>query len=124
MNSIEMPRLAGQIYAMPGMQTKLHFMANEKGRYRGFAANYTGDGFANMVFWVHAVDAQHFKKWVRRVQHSPQKLTMTTYNRLIKPTTNSKVQYFSAPAHNLFSKVIMKYMMPTSNSTMMNRDTK
>ncbi len=124
MNSIEMPQLAGQIYAMPGMRTKLHFMANEKGRYRGFAANYTGDGFANMVFWVQAVDKRHFRQWVRAAQRSPHKLTMAAYNQLIKPSKDSKVHYFSAPAHNLFNKVIMKYMMPASHSTMMSHNTK
>ncbi|MCK5819485.1 MAG: ubiquinol oxidase subunit II [Psychromonas sp.] len=124
MNSIEMPQLAGQIYAMPGMQTKLHFMANEIGHYRGFAANYTGDGFANMVFWVRADDKQEFNKWVKDKQHSPHKLTMAAYNELSKPSKNSKRQYFSLPEDNLFNKIIMKYKKPAPHLTMTSHNIK
>ncbi|MGC7986073.1 cytochrome ubiquinol oxidase subunit II, partial [Salmonella enterica] len=46
MNSFYIPALAGQIYAMPGMETKLHAVINEAGAYRGFSANYSGAGFS------------------------------------------------------------------------------
>lgn len=45
MTSFFIPALGGQIYAMAGMQTKLHLIANEIGQYRGIAANYNGRGF-------------------------------------------------------------------------------
>ena len=35
MNSFQIPQLAGQIYAMAGMKTKLHLIANAPGEYRG-----------------------------------------------------------------------------------------
>ena len=35
MNSFYIPALAGQIYAMPGMETKLHAVINQPGRVRG-----------------------------------------------------------------------------------------
>ena len=35
MNSFYVPALAGQIYAMPGMETKLHAVINKPGEYRG-----------------------------------------------------------------------------------------
>lgn len=44
MNSFYIPALAGQIYAMPGMETKLHAVINRPGEYEGFSANYSGDG--------------------------------------------------------------------------------
>ena len=50
MNSFYIPALAGQIYAMPGMETKLHAVANKAGTYRGFSANYSGAGFSGMHF--------------------------------------------------------------------------
>ena len=123
MNSLEIPQLAGQIYAMTGMQSKLHLMANEAGTYRGLSTNYSGDGFANMVFWVHAGTEQQFNQWVKSVQKSPRKLTIATYNQVAKPTTDSSAKYFSAPAKNLFNKIIMKYMMPPSKTPMMDHDT-
>ncbi len=37
MNSFFIPQLGGQIYAMAGMQTKLHLIANEAGQYKGIS---------------------------------------------------------------------------------------
>ncbi|KZX82750.1 cytochrome ubiquinol oxidase subunit II, partial [Alcanivorax sp. HI0013] len=42
MNSFFIPAMAGQIYAMAGMETKLHGVINEPGVYQGFSANYSG----------------------------------------------------------------------------------
>ncbi|KAA1337032.1 ubiquinol oxidase subunit II, partial [Escherichia coli] len=39
MNSFFIPQLGGQIYAMAGMQTKLHLIANSAGKYDGFSAS-------------------------------------------------------------------------------------
>jgi cytochrome o ubiquinol oxidase subunit 2 len=50
MNSFYIPALAGQIYAMPGMETKLHGIFNQTGNFVGFSANYSGAGFSNMRF--------------------------------------------------------------------------
>jgi cytochrome o ubiquinol oxidase subunit 2 len=38
MNSFFIPQLGGQIYAMAGMQTKLHLIGNEAGKYTVFPA--------------------------------------------------------------------------------------
>ena len=48
MNSFYAPALAGQIYAMPGMETKLHAVLNKPGNFTGFSANYSGAGFSGM----------------------------------------------------------------------------
>lgn len=53
MNSFYIPALAGQIYAMPGMETKLHAVINRPGVYKGFSANYSGAGFSGMHFAFH-----------------------------------------------------------------------
>lgn len=50
MNSFWLPRLSGQIYAMPGMSTELHLMADSGGTYDGASANISGSGFAGMAF--------------------------------------------------------------------------
>src|SRR3546814_10389443 len=47
MNSFFIPALAGQIYAMPGMETQLHAVINKPGDYTGFSANYSGAGFSD-----------------------------------------------------------------------------
>ena len=46
MNSFYIPALAGQIYAMPAMETQLHAIISHPGDYKGIAANYNGAGFS------------------------------------------------------------------------------
>ena len=64
MNSFYVPALAGQIYAMPGMETKLHAVMNQAGSSVGFSANYSGAGFSGMHFAFYSLAADDFDKWV------------------------------------------------------------
>lgn len=112
MNSIQIPQLAGQIYAMAGMQTKLNLIADAPGDYRGMAANFTGEGFSDMNFVVHAGTTDEFHQWVKTAQASPTKLTMAEYNKLVKPSEHNAVQLYSSAGKEIFEASIMKYMMP------------
>jgi hypothetical protein len=42
---------------------------------------------------------------------------MAAYNQLALPSENNPVQYFSAPADNLFNNIMMKYMMPMPSAS-------
>ena len=64
MNSFFVPQLGSQIYAMAGMTTHLHLMANRPGRYPGLSAQFSGDGFSDMTFDVDAVPPAQFAAWV------------------------------------------------------------
>ncbi|BBL20331.1 MULTISPECIES: ubiquinol oxidase subunit II [Acinetobacter] len=68
MNSFFIPQLAGQIYAMAGMQTHLNVLAEETGVYRGFSANYSGYGFSQMRFLAYSVTRPEFDQWVAAVK--------------------------------------------------------
>ncbi len=68
MNSFFVPALAGQIYSMPGMQTKLHAVINKPGEYEGFSANYSGANFSGMRFKFHGVDEAGFEQWLDKVK--------------------------------------------------------
>ncbi len=117
MNSLEIPQLAGQIYAMTGMRTKLNLIANQRGSFSGMSTNFSGDGFSGMRFIVKATSMTQFNDWVRKVQQSPKKLSMTEYTKLTKNSKNNPVQYFSSPAKHLLNKIIMKYMGPNMKMT-------
>lgn len=110
MNSLEIPQLAGQIYAMTGMRTTLYLNANTPGTYRGLSTNFSGNGFASMTFTVKATSRRQFDEWVKMTQQAPKKLTMAAYTNLVKPSENNPVEYFSSPTKNLFNIVLMKYM--------------
>ena len=68
MNSFFIPQLAGQIYAMAGMQTHLHISADEPGVFRGFSSNYSGYGFSQMRFKAHSVTDAEFAQWVETIK--------------------------------------------------------
>ncbi|GAB4221870.1 MAG: ubiquinol oxidase subunit II [Francisella sp.] len=113
MNSFFIPELAGQIYAMTGMTTQLHLIANKEGKYRGFSANYTGEGFAEMQFYAKVTTQDNFDKWVNEVKNSNQSLTWDYFwGNLVKDSINNKVTYYSHVDDNLFNDIVMYYMMP------------
>lgn len=118
MNSLEIPRLAGQIYAMTGMQTKLNIMATKEGVYRGLSTNFSGDGFSGMNFKVHVVSATNFDAWVKTASQSKDKLTWDAYHQLFLPSENDPVKYYSSVVHGLFSATIIKYMGPMPGMTL------
>ena len=119
MNSFQIPQLGGQIYAMPGMQTKLHLIANHMGDYAGFSASFSGTGFSDMKFTAKVTSAEDFDKWVKSVkQTSTHHLTKVLYNKELAPDSeNSKVQYFSSVDKAIYDNVMMKYMMPMPENT-------
>lgn len=110
MNSIEMPQLAGQIYSMPGMQTKLHFDAYKPGDFEGFSVNYSGDGFANMKFTIRVGSNADFDAWVKKAQASTDKLTIDRYNQLAAASTDTRVMLFASPDGNLYHYILDRYM--------------
>ncbi|MCL1125261.1 ubiquinol oxidase subunit II [Shewanella surugensis] len=112
MNSFFIPRLGGQIYAMSGMQTQLHLIANEKGTFRGLSANISGQGFSDMTFTATATSDKDFKDWVNSVRQSQLRLDKVQYNKLSNKSENHPIQYFSYVEPRLFEAVIEKYMMP------------
>lgn len=68
MNSFFIPQLAGQIYAMAGMQTHLNLAADNTGVFRGFSSNYSGYGFSQMYFKAHSVTQEQFDNWVETIK--------------------------------------------------------
>jgi cytochrome o ubiquinol oxidase subunit 2 len=112
MNSFFIPRLGSQIYAMAGMQTNLHLIANEAGTYDGISASYSGKGFSGMKFKATATqDRATFDQWVAKVKQSQSTMTdMDAYEKLAAPSEYNKVEYFSSVKPDLFKDVINKYM--------------
>lgn len=113
MNSFQIPQLAGQIYAMAGMRTQLHLMANEMGDFNGRSTNFSGDGFADMTFVARASSQDDFNKWVQSAKQSSNTLSVDAYKQLAAPSEDETVQYFSSVENNLFNEIIMSFMMPT-----------
>lgn len=112
MNSFWIPSLGGQIYAMPGMKTELHLIANEDGEFRGSSANISGEGFAGMHFIAKASSEGEFQKWVTSVKGSKNTLDFEEYQKLAAPSENNPVELYQLKDENLLHQIIMKYMAP------------
>ncbi|MGB2580156.1 MAG: ubiquinol oxidase subunit II [Minisyncoccia bacterium] len=114
MNSFWIPQLAGQIYAMAGMDTPLHMMASEKGDYAGVSANYSGFGFSGMKFIARASSQDEFDQWVRTVRVSPNTLGIDEYTKLAEKSRNNDISYYSSVHQGLYDKIIMKFIAPAN----------
>jgi len=112
MNSFWIPQLSGQIYAMTGMVTPLHIMANEPGIYSGKAAEINGQGYAGMTFVAKATSQSDFESWIAEVKGFPLQLNDHTYNELYQPSEDHPVTVYSNVDGDLFNKIVMKYMHP------------
>lgn len=111
MNSFFIPRLGTQIYAMPGMDSKLHLIASEEGTYRGRSYDFSGPGFSGMKFQAKAMSREGFQDWVAKIkQGSSPRLDTTAYQALTKPSENNPAQYFSDADPELFGTIMAKYM--------------
>ncbi|NHH99414.1 ubiquinol oxidase subunit II [Oceanimonas sp. MB9] len=111
MNSFFIPQLGSQIYSMAGMETQLHLIANEPGRYDGISANYSGEGFTGMKFDAIATpDEAGFEAWVDKVKAAGNTLDLSVYQQLAEPSENHPVEYFGDVSQGLFHDVVMKFM--------------
>ena len=106
MNSFYIPALAGQIYAMPGMQTSLNAVINHTGEFEGFSANYSGAGFSDMHFKFHGMTAENFDKWVQATKASTDKLDRPNYLVLEKPSQREPVRHYGTVDADIYHAIL------------------
>jgi cytochrome o ubiquinol oxidase subunit 2 len=106
MNSFFIPALAGQVYAMAGMETKLHAVINKVGVYEGFSANYSGAGFSGMRFKFHGLTHDDFERWVQQAKAEGRTLTREDYLKLEKPSERDPVQRWASVADGLYDAIL------------------
>jgi cytochrome o ubiquinol oxidase subunit 2 len=110
MTSFFIPQLGSQIYAMAGMQTRLHLLADQPGTYAGHNQQISGRGYSDMHFKANAVSREEFQAWVQKIRQSPEKLDLDRYEKLAKPSAGyHPVTYFSAVEPDLFVYILRKF---------------
>ncbi|HSW96374.1 MAG TPA: COX aromatic rich motif-containing protein [Candidatus Saccharimonadales bacterium] len=119
MNSFWIPGLVGQMYAMTGMKTQLHFLSDTPGKFTGSAAEISGQGFAGMRFVAEATSEIEFNTWVQSVQQSSKPLDTKTYSQLLIPSENSLISMYAPVEKDLYNTIIMKYMEPAEKKKSM-----
>lgn len=126
MQSFMISALAGQIYAMPGMRTKLHILADETGTFEGENTQFSGVGFTEQKFEALAMSPDDFAAWVARVKANGVPLDAATYSKLAVGSTGVQahkalgttrmpqgILYFNAVDPTLFDNVLHRYMKGT-----------
>ncbi|WP_243842681.1 ubiquinol oxidase subunit II [Paraburkholderia caballeronis] len=110
MNSFFVPQLGSQVYAMSGMQTQLHLIANQPGVYAGRSAAFSGPGFSDMHFDTLATSRADFDAWIARAKASPLALDKAAYNALEQPSAKAPVALYGSVMPRLFDGVVNQYM--------------
>ena len=106
MNSFYIPELAGMVYAMPGMETKLHAVINKAGVYQGLSANYSGGGFSDMRFKFHGLSPEGFEQWVASNKADGQKLDRAGYLKLEQPSQRDGVRRYASVDADLYGAIL------------------
>lgn len=81
MQSLLIAPLTGQIYAMPGMTTKLNFAATRIGEAEGENTQFNGSGFGRQKFAVRALAPKDYETWIAQGKSGPT-LDESTYSTL------------------------------------------
>ncbi|WP_427911405.1 ubiquinol oxidase subunit II [Ramlibacter sp. MMS24-I3-19] len=106
MNTFYVPTMAGMVYAMPGMETRLNAVMNRTGEYEGLSANYSGAGFSDMHFKVRSLGDADFAAWVDASRKGGEALTRAAYLQLEKPSAKEPVRRFAKVDDGLYDLIL------------------
>ena len=124
MNSFFVPQLGSQIYAMAGMDAKLHLQADRPGRFRGLSAHYSGEGFADMTFATDAVPPRQFAAWAARARAQGPVLDGRGFVQLARGSVDVKPYTYRAVAPRLYDRIIANAGAPVSEKAEGGREDK
>ena len=110
MNSFFIPQIGSQIYTMPGMTTQLNLQADQPGIYDGLSAQFSGPGFSDMRFALHAESGERFTSWVAQVRQRGGELNEATLEQLVRPTRTGGELTFGSVAEDPFEVVAHGHM--------------
>jgi cytochrome o ubiquinol oxidase subunit 2 len=120
MQSLLISPLTGQIYAMPGMTTKLNFSAARTGEAEGENTQFNGDGFGRQKFVVRAVAPADYAEWAANAARdltldAPTYAVLRRQSVLAEARTDLGLAKSAEPivmalgVNDLFDRIIAKY---------------
>jgi cytochrome o ubiquinol oxidase subunit II len=109
-NAFFVPSFGSMIYAMNGMVSQLNLQADKPGKYLGFSAHFSGDGFPDMRFDPVAVPATQFAKWAAGVTGAP--LDRAAVNALLKQSRAVKPYTYRGVDPTLFNAIAAQKLPP------------
>jgi cytochrome o ubiquinol oxidase subunit 2 len=114
LNAFFIPQLGSMIYTMNGMRTELNLHADEPGTYRGISGHYSGEGFSDMHFDVHAVAPEQFAAWVGSTRGAAARLDTAGYAALARPSVNPPPSAYGAVEPGLFDRIVSQAIAPSA----------
>jgi cytochrome o ubiquinol oxidase subunit II len=106
MNTFFVPALAGQIYAMAGMETRLAAVINKVGTYAGYSGMYSGAGFSDMNFKFYGMEEKDFDTWVDRAKGADMTLDSARFMQLSKPSEKVRPQFYASIQPDLYTRIV------------------
>lgn len=127
MQSLHIPALGSQIYAMGGMVTQLHLQADRPGQSMGENNMYNGNGFHQQRFTAVAMTPERFNAWAADIRSNGLALNAQSlkvisqrstpaelFAALSQPKSPDGNVYFSGVTAALFPAVVMATMAGTT----------
>ena len=105
MNAFFIPQLGSMIYTMNGMTTRLNLQADTAGVFHGLSSHFSGDGFSDMNFEVHAVAPKDFSDWVQATSKATATLDAGSYAELVKQSTKVAPANYRLDDPGLFQSI-------------------
>jgi cytochrome o ubiquinol oxidase subunit II len=112
MNAFFVPQLGSMIAVMNGMVTQLHLQADRPGDYYGESTQFSGDGFSDMNFVVHALPAEGFAQWLGTARAARARLDRAGYLALARESRNVPPLTYSAVEGGLFRAIAAQQIPP------------
>jgi cytochrome o ubiquinol oxidase subunit 2 len=112
MSAFFIPQLGSMIYTMNGMRTQLNLQADQSGTFHGLASHYSGDGFSDMHFDVHAVSPDQFAAWTEGTRNTGPTLDSASYTALARQSINTSPFTFGAADPALFRQIVTQQLPP------------
>jgi cytochrome o ubiquinol oxidase subunit 2 len=114
MNAFFVPQLGSMIYTMNGMTTQLYLQADQAGTFHGQSSQFSGAGFSDMHFQVHALPPPQFATWVESVRGSGPVLDRAAYAALARQGVAARPFSYGAVQPDLFQAVVVQAVPPAS----------
>ncbi|HEX8989875.1 MAG TPA: ubiquinol oxidase subunit II [Rhodocyclaceae bacterium] len=112
MNMFFVPQLGSMIATMNGMVTQLYLQADGPGDYFGESTQFSGDGFSDMNFTLHAVPAEGFDRWVAQARADGPLLDRAAYELLARQSAHVRPYTYRGIDSTLFQAVATQQLPP------------
>jgi cytochrome o ubiquinol oxidase subunit II len=112
MNTFFVPQLGGMIYTMNGMADDLYLQADRPGVFYGQSAHFSGDGFSDMHFGVHALPPAQFAAWASQTGQAGPTLDDSAYAALAKQSANVAPYTYRGVSADLFERIVRLTLAP------------